>query len=86
MDLVCRMKHVFNFVTVMKVDETEKHVFYLVKVEVDTQIKYILTFDIDKLTKKADYFTTSVVFYFYFTVNKLVILFTYLKYHNNSFY
>ena len=34
----------------MKVDETEKQVFSLVKVEVDTQRKYILTFDIDKLT------------------------------------
>ena len=55
----------------MKVDEKEKHVFYLVKVKVDTQIKYILTFDIDKLTKNEDYFTTSVVF-FLFTVIQLV--------------
>ena len=51
----------------MKVDEKEKHIFYLVKVKVDTQIKYILTFDIDKLTKKADYFTTSVVFFLFYS-------------------
>ena len=39
MDLIQRMKHVFNFARVMKVDETEKQVFSLVKVEVDTQKK-----------------------------------------------
>ena len=65
MDLIQRMKHVFNFSRVMKVDETEKQVFSLVKVEVDTQRKYILTFDIDKLTWQMKIFcTASVVFFF----------------------
>ena len=66
MDLVCRMKHVFNFVSVIKVDETEKHVFSLVKVEVDTQRKYILTFDIDKLTKQRQTILLPVCVCFYF--------------------
>ena len=63
MDLIQRMKHVFNFSRVIKVDETEKQVFSLVKVEVDTQRKFTLNFDIDKLTWQMNIFcTASVVF------------------------
>ena len=63
MDLIQRMKHFSNFSRVMKVDETEKQVFSFVKVEVDTQRKYILTFDIDKLTWQMKIFVLPVCFF-----------------------